>query len=345
MRSALYAAVAAAFLLSGTEAQAQAANGVACPDSGLFSGGGLLTDICWECIFPIQVAGAPLMGGTGDIPGGAAEGAFCLCEDPNGVPEPGITISFWEPTKIVELVRRPGCAPTLGGVELPVSDWRGQGMSGLQGADDGSHPAFYHYHTYAFPLVVMMNLFVEDRCLADSYMDLDLMFMSELDPTWTADYLSFYSHPEAAAVANHLAQAACAVDAVAANAGAPIDEMFWCAGSWGSIYPFSGHTNQSGGMPSFTSLLASRVISAGHRRGLMWHTMGRDALCGGYIHPFMTKSMYKLQMQFPVSQTSEANQIGRSALQWGANRTIPGVGEDAVYVIFRWLDCCANGVF
>lgn len=41
-----------------------------------------------------------------------------------------------------------------------------------------------HYHYYAFPLHIMLNLAIKKNCNADEYMDLDLMYCSEIDPTW-----------------------------------------------------------------------------------------------------------------------------------------------------------------
>ena len=79
-----------------------------CPDAGLLSGK-LLTDVCWSCIFPIRVAGLPL--GSGNVPSGASNKSFCLCEDNLGVPRPGIVTSMWEPARLIELVRTPGCSP------------------------------------------------------------------------------------------------------------------------------------------------------------------------------------------------------------------------------------------
>ena len=90
-----------------------------CPDAGLLSGK-LLTDVCWSCIFPIRVAGLPL--GSGNVPSGASNKSFCLCEDNLGVPRPGIVTSMWEPARLIELVRTPGCSPSLGGIRLPLGD-------------------------------------------------------------------------------------------------------------------------------------------------------------------------------------------------------------------------------
>ena len=37
----------------------------------------------------------------------------------------------------------------------------------------------------------MLDLFVKQACNPDGYMDLDIMYLSELDPTWNNDELAF----------------------------------------------------------------------------------------------------------------------------------------------------------
>jgi len=259
-----------------------------CPDAGLLSGK-LLTDVCWSCIFPIRVAGLPL--GSGSVPSGASNKSFCLCEDNLGVPRPGIVTSMWEPARLIELVRTPGCSPSLGGIRLPLGDRRLQGGHG-EGEYDTGDLAFYHYHYYAFPLLVMLDLFMDGNCNADGYMDFDLMYLSELDPTWLNDELAFFTQPEAAAVANPLAISACTADAASSTLGNPIDQLFWCAGSWGHLYPLSGHTLAFGSLAENTSHLAARAIAAQHRRGLARRTMGNSALCRPVIEPMLPKSQY-----------------------------------------------------
>lgn len=308
-----------------------------CPDAEVLSGR-LITDICWDCMFPIYVAGIKM--GSGDTPAGAVTDSLCICDDNLGVPHPGFMYSLWEPAKLLELVRYSGCAPTLGGVQLPMSDERLLGGEG--NGELGQDNAFYHYHIYAFPLLFMLEMAMEGSCNADGYLDLDLAYISELDPTWNNDELAFFTQPEAAAVANPIAMAACMTDAVSAAIGKPLDSLFWCAGSWGHLYPFSGHEGAYGGMPENTSMLATRAIAAQHRRGLMRRTMGSDAYCYAPIEPMLPKSMYKMTMFFPLAEANDDHVIGENTFQWGEHRTIPGVGEDGVYVLWRWNDCCST---
>lgn len=337
MRQLIHTIAAVAIMaLSSAPAWSQedVSSGTICPDSKILSGK-LVTDVCWSCMFPIRVAGVSF--GGGDAPSAAAGGATCSCDDALGVMHPGWVQSMWEPARLVELVRFPGCSPIIGGARLPV-DQRALGTAGLTNKT-GQDKAFYHYHYFAFPLLVMLDMFTEPRCNAGGHMDMDLMYLSELDPTWNNDELAFFTNPEAAAIANPIAITSCAADAAAATAGSPIDSMWWCAGSWGTMYPLSG-SDTAAGMVQNTSMLATKAVAALHRRGLAWRTMGSDVMCRPKIEVMFPKSQYKWSMMFPVAESNDSHVTGESVMKWGLGRTIPGFGEDAVYMLWRWTDCC-----
>ncbi|MFZ6765074.1 TraU family protein [Roseomonas sp. WGS1072] len=308
-----------------------------CPDSQIL-GTAMITDICWECIFPIRVAGATMAAG-GSVPRKATDQIACLCSDGLGVPHPGITVGMWMPSLLLELVRAPGCSPSLGGINLPGFDPLFRGGTGDNTYNDGDG-AYWHYHTFAFPVMAMLELFVEADCLAGGMQDFDLLYISELDPTWSHAELAFFANPEAAVVADPAVQAACTADAAAALTDEPIDELFWCAGSWGGLYPFVGTALGPSSPVRATSLLATRALAAQHRRGLAWRTMGNDALCRGVLDPMIPKSQYRLSMMFPLPEANGNHPIGRSTFAWGEHRNIPGRGPDPVYLVWRWTDCC-----
>lgn len=301
-------------------------------------GGKLITDVCWDCIFPIRVAGISITQG-GKAPASSIQSPFCACDDDLGVPMPGVTTSMWEPARLIEFQRTPGCMSVLNGTELPFDKVK-RGTYGQSNTNGSSKKTFTHYHYYAFPLLAILNLYVKPFCASDGYMDLDLMYLSEFDPTWDNDELAFFTNPEAAAVANPVATAACVADASMAAVQQPIDELFWCAGQWGNMYPLSGNVSGGTGRIGATSLQKARVLTALHRRGLAHKTMGTDALCGGYISPTIPKSQYKFTVIYPRPETRSGHVMGETPLLWGANRLIPGVGEDLIYMIWRWTDCC-----
>ncbi len=298
----------------------------------------LITDICWSCIFPIRVAGVPISGSSGRTPDGAVREPVCACEDNLGVPRPGITTSMWEPARLIELQRTPGCSSVLNGTRLPFNPLF-MGHHG-DGDDDQNDDSFMHYHYYAFPLMIMLDMFTGGECNAGGYVDLDLMYLSEVDPTWNNDELAFFTNPEAALVANPIAMMACVPDAISSMAGKPINQLFWCAGAWGTVYPLSGNVNGGHGVLNNSSLLSVKAIAALHRRGLAWGTVGRENMCGGSIKPVLPKEQYKFTMLHPVPETGSDHALGQSTLVWGAGRTIPSVGEDPIYTVWRWKDCC-----
>lgn len=316
---------------------APAAAALGCQNAELL-GPKLINDICWDCLFPLRVAGVTMSGPGRPVPEGANTSRVCTCWDTNNVPRPGVSSGMWEPARLVELQRVPGCSSVLNGVRFPFDrTFQGTHGYGRGGTQDGM---FMHYHLYAFPLLVMMELFTADWCVNDAYMDLDVMFMSELDPTWNNAELAFFANPEAAAVANPIAAAACVSDAVAANVGTPLNRMFWCAGSWGTLYPLVGQVPGNRGVIKGSSLLATRMLAALHRRGLAWGTMGEAAMCGGGIVPTLPKTQYKFALLHPLPETRNGHMIGETTLNWGLGKTIPAVGQDPVYTIWRWKDCC-----
>jgi conjugal transfer pilus assembly protein TraU len=193
--------------------------------------------------------------------------------------------------------------------------------------------------------------------------------MSEIDPTWSEDELSIFTQPEVAVASNPLLQATCPVDCAAATFSGPVDRMWWCAGCWGNLYPFTGNVPSGGSPPRVSSLLATRALAALHRRGLAWRTTGNDVVCGGDIYPMIPKQQYRMSMMFPIPEASNAlrrptpatrggtgnpqideyewtqkccHAIGVPTFLWGEWRNIPAVGEDFVYLLWRWTDCCVR---
>lgn len=310
-----------------------------CPDAELWSGK-LISDICWGCLFPVRIAKGKW--GSGTYPTAATDKAFCACDTPSGLPLLGMTLGLWSPARLIELVTAPWCSPSLGGATIGSSKLRLRGTTG-HAENDVSNVAFFNYHYFAYPIYIMLDLFWDDRCNADGFRDFDLMYVSELDPTWNNSELAFFTNPEVALFANPIAQASCAADGIAATAGHPFDTMFWCAGTWGSMYPLSGITPASmGADPRITSLYATRATAALHRRGLAFRTVGNDALCNGKVDPFIPKSQYAMTMFYPVADTERKHAIGESTFKWGMGHTIPGPGESHVYLLWRWSDCCVG---
>ena len=336
-----------------------------CPDARIW-GSALVTDICWSCLFPIRIMGAVQMG-DGNVPPDASDEAMCICDGNGGVPDIGFVLGMWSPVALIELVRKPYCSPSLAGTTIRES-FRSWGMK--DGSDGGSASnQFLNFHYFSFPLYEILELLLAPECNAGGFSDFDLLYMSEIDPTWNEDELAIFTQPEVAVAANPLLQATCPADCAASTFSGPVDRMWWCAGCWGSMYPFTGNVPSGGSPPRVSSLLATRALAALHRRGLAWRTAGNDVVCGGDIYPMIPKQQYRMSMMFPVAEANNAvrglasatssdtgnpqiddyewtqkccHNIGVPTMLWGEWRNIPATGEDFVYLLWRWTDCCVR---
>lgn len=350
-------AMALLVLVAGGAA-AQGAGGGPNPADGCpFDGGmaGELTSkVCYGCFFPIQVAGQPTDNKTPVM--AMATGPTCFCPSVFfGYPTWGVTYGQWLPLRMVETVRKPYCSAIAG--QLGGGDDGGGGDGGggdngfvsrLMGGfigdveNQGEKEGYYHFHWFGFPLGMMADMNVSQVCKDNSGTDMDLLYLSELDPTWNNDELAITLTPEAALFANDVALLACLADSVAASVYQPIDPLFWCAGAWGEMYPHTGHTPHDGSPPQMHSLVATRAIAAMHRRGLSMQMMGPTAVCANHPNPIIPKSQYRFQTVYPVAEENFNHVIGANPFVWGEWRNIPGVGEDWVSIIWAYEQCCVN---
>ena len=318
-----------------------------CEKSDIISGK-LFTDICWDCVLPIVVAHVNLGASSKSWkPSGATDKYLCVCKNSGGIPTVGVATSFWEPARLIEFEFQPGCLSVLnanlgksvdGGNPNFDRIQQGTRNTNLQGANKGT--TFMHYHYYAFPILQILDMFTGFGCSSDGFLDLDVMYFSELDPTWDDDLLAFFINPEAALVSNPIASVACVPDSFASMVHKPIQTLFWCAGSWGNMYPLAGFINGSANLMRQTSLMTAKVLAALHRRGIAWQTMGDNAMCRGQINPMIIKEQYKFTMIYPRPETQSAHGFGEPPIMWEWNRTIPGQGENPIFLIWRWRDCC-----
>lgn len=297
-----------------------------------------VTDICWSCMFPMTIGSIPVY--RGDNPDtDNPSNPVCLCRE-GALPRVGMTIGFWEPARMVDVTRHPYCFVTLGGnvVNFPSS----VGTGGVSVSDDGTRHSFYNVHWMIYPLLYWMNVINDALCVEKK--DFDVMYLSEMDPTWSDESLAFILNPEAVVFANPPAQAACAADCAAATHKLPIDSLYWCAGCQGSMYPFTGTVGANISGPQASVLLTERVTYKLHRMGWEFGTSGKDALCHTYDMPLMNKSQYRLQMTYPKAFTSSpkgCNPYGRSTTVWDSGAVYPSKGEDFGYLIWRKRNCCA----
>jgi len=299
-----------------------------------------LTDICWSCLFPLSIGPAQVNGGLPDPKNPSS--VLCLCpKPPSPLPIPGIPVGFWEPIRLVDVVRQPFCLVGMGGLELGHGSLYGTHSSAKR--HHSAEHSFYHVHWYIYPLIYWLEVLTDFVCLSSG--DFDLAWLTEFDPTWGDDELNFILNPESVLFANPLAQVACSADCAAATAHLPLDNLFWCGGCQGSLYPFAGTVpNHAGGVQA-SLLLLQRFMAKGHRTHLMQGTMGttNSQICQPYPMPVIKKSQYRAQMVYPRAATNSklgCHPLGRSSLFLESGREFPYKGEDFSYVVWRKKNCC-----
>ena len=302
-----------------------------------------ITDICWRCLFPISIGGVTIPGLDFDnitrvADSDLVKSPVCFCADP--IPRVGLTLSFWEPTRLIDVTRTAFCFPSLGASINPGIPVLG---GGVDADESGTNTSMYHVHYYIFPILYILNLLLDGICLESQ--GIDLAYLSELDPTWKNDLLANILSPESVIFAHPIAQTASIADCTAASANLPLDFMFWSAGCQGSVYPLSGRVAAHVSGVQASTLLMQRMIFKLHRQGMLWGSIGKQGLCGSYPMPIWRKSQYRSQMTYPIpgffAEPFPCNPMGRSTALYEAGREFPIKGEDFAYLLYRKRDCCA----
>ena len=294
-----------------------------------------ITDVCWECLFPITVSGVNVTPGKEDFT--KYNTKICVCA---GVPpRVGIPLTFWEPLRLVDVTRHAYRLVGLGGISIGKESIKNRGTVGTI---DSTQMSFYQVHWYEYPIISLLELFTDFACLEKG--KLDMAYMSELDPTWNDDRLAMVMHPEAAFFNNSLAQLACIADCTKATTSRPTDKLFWCAGCEGSLYPLTGNVAHHTGAIQASALLVHRLIAKMHRLGLV-KGFEKSDFCQPRIMPIIKKSLYKMQLAYPIAQTNgPCPCLGKSDITWGAGKSFPYGGEDFVYLLWIKKQCCLDSL-
>ncbi|RKF17709.1 conjugal transfer protein [Altericroceibacterium spongiae] len=318
------------------------ANAQTLPDSGSCSGSFVnpITDVCWGCMFPLSLGGLDIW------PSGRADTnnpdlPICACGSP--IPRIGLAVGFWEPVRLIDVTTKPFCFPNIGGVKLNPGLDVGRGYASAQSqiGGKGQNTAKYHVHYYVYPLLYWLELLTDFVCFEKS--TFDIAYLTEVDPLWQDDSLTTILNPEAALFTSPIAQAACAADCTAATARLPLNDLFWCSGCQGSMYPMNGNIGANMSMTQSTRLAAERMVYKMHRTGLALGTMGSKGLCSKYSMPIIKKSQYRLQQVNPtpmVSGREACSPIGASTTLPKAAKMYPVKGEDVGFLLWRKRNCC-----
>ena len=335
LRSALPAVALALTCIAGTADGQQAACTGSFPN--------LINDICYDCMFPMSLAGGLIsMGVKGDdYDTGASKSPVCICAKNLQL---GTPIGFWEPRFMVDTTNVPGCMPLLGGVNISppynAAEFGGDKRPNRH-IGGTSRSAFMHANEYVNPVLSAIGAVSESPCLDNR--SFDTPFISWADPTWNDDALSMVLTPYAFPFANVAAIASEAPDAISATFGFPIESLFWVAGAWGPMYPLNGNVATATTPEQVSHLMIARLFAKLHAAGSQQSTAGSEALksCGAMGVPelIMDKRQYKTNRTFPFPD-NQCTPIGRPLMLQEAGAARPQ-DKDYGYFVFQRKDCCA----
>jgi conjugal transfer pilus assembly protein TraU len=319
--------------------------------AGSCGAGGFLnpvTDVNWNCIFPVRIGGVATI--SVDAPPDPEEIAnpICTC-DTGGVPRVGLSVSFWEPAKIIDVVTTPYCFPSFG-TQLGSTDAAKAG--GIVTEESGTSKLFAQTHWITFPAWAILDLFMDIPCLEGvgpgQVPGMAIDAMSELNPIWNDDSSSLIFNPEAVVFANPASQSTCIADSVSANVGRPIDALFWCMGSWGNAYPLAGSITEGGDMvEAAAGLAARRIYFAGREGATTGGALGLldtgVSFCHASYTPIWQKSHYRVQLAKPIKDHS-CRAIGEDGTVklWSMGKNPVNNGDNFSFVMFRKVKCCLS---
>ena len=267
------AVLASALLLSVVSMLPSAGVAQAAPCSGKIINP--ITDVCWSCMFPITLGVSIPISGKGSLPDVRTDAnPVCVCGENVNI-EAGLNFGFWEPLRTAEIVRHPYCFPSLGGVEFggAMESFRAS-AHGRTSRTDGNHrrTAFWQTHWYHTPWLFVLEALMDNGCLEQA--PWDLAYMSELDPLWDDSLASFLLAPDAALFTAGAAFGACAIDCSLATAGLPNNELYWCSGCQGRVFPLSGWMAAQVSPLQAWHLMAHRFAVKLSREGILWSAHG-----------------------------------------------------------------------
>ena len=121
-----------------------------------------LTDVCWECLFPISIGAVRIGSASGapDTPNPASP--LCYCGTP--IPRIGLSIGLWEPARLIDVSRTPYCFSNLGGLTVDPGVGAARGRTGSSGGD-GASSSTWHVHYYVYPLLSWIGALLDLGCM------------------------------------------------------------------------------------------------------------------------------------------------------------------------------------
>lgn len=265
----------------------------------------LVTDICWDCAFPIKLFGAPTIsaGNQEDYDTGVPN--LCSCNGPLGVPIAGFHTAFWEYTRQIDVTKTPYCMVSLGTeMDMGINDsLNGSDTPGSETIEAVNHTTFRQVHWYINPAMGLMQIMLDSKCLDTT--PFDIAYISEVDPTHSNDDLANLFAPEDYLFGNIVAELACTADCVQSSIGFGSNLLYWCSGCNGYVFPLGGFVHSVYSGVQMSSVMVHRLTAKMHRMLTQYSTAGQAGMCGqGQLQITMDKREYKYTMLYPNPQSN-----------------------------------------
>ncbi len=250
----------------------------------------------------------------------------------------GTLIMGWEPIRIIETVKDPGCSPTASDSDeledIKFDDYLKQGDHSSS-ANNENPRVFAHSHFLLHDDLIEARAEYDEKCIEVS--DYGLEWASEKDDEW-ADINGYKGFHERK-FANLKWVYKCIDDARTSLVGFPNDALWWCMGSWGNLFPVTGHIDNDEYLGGNAGIAARTIALMGHKVYL-WIT-SLPNYCFAYGMPQWIKSSFKLQ---PIRPTEREYKIpiGQAQVVWGYNINSLKEGDNFAWVLWRLRICCAS---
>lgn len=301
------------------------------------------------------------MGGMNGNNGSNTDGAFlCMCQVPPPIFERlGVTMSFWNNVGMIDTSSIPYCFPQLG-TYLPLGDAVGgslealTGKAGIGGVNqfgkrsgggkqkgDQFVSAHTHFASYTNMMKIVSDAIFTMCFSADMTTNISPQ-MSEVFFWWQNDEWGVLKNPEALLVANPIATAACMAESLSVSLiGTSLDPLFWCMGSWGSLYPITMNVGSGTPLTSY-AMLAARNLSERFQTAQLMDTTGYQML-NGYCQPYPTYFIPKTDVNiYPIWPQKYDNRfpLGYPSEVWGFGLDNPANIGVMTWMIYQKRDCC-----
>jgi conjugal transfer pilus assembly protein TraU len=302
-----------------------------------------LSDPDYNNIFPFTILGVELYSAGNSNPPTMYTDATCYCPTRwFGIYFWGFMVTYWQPIYLVEIGQYAGCGSSIGGEKiLDNYDRLNSEQSFHQDTKEGAAVTRMQIHWYEYPIFSIMD-YANDFACSNADTQVDLAYMTEIDSGWQSDMWAGVIAPEANLFTSIVAQAACAVDSVAALFSHPIDALFWCAGTWGGIYPLAGNANQSLGTFQVNHLVLAKYLAREARFLKAWMSIGKAAECSPVPNPIWVKTQYRFNQVYPYKRKGKPLVAGASWLRQKPPITNAPTKETTNVLIFQAVQCCVT---